>query len=61
MSLCFLMNKVVSIGGFFNVAMHFSVSYFGKFSISVEKKIHSVITLESNLLIDILNIIYPAP
>ena len=42
MSLCFLMNKVVSIGGFFNVAMHFSVSYFGNFSISVKKKIHSV-------------------
>ena len=38
MSLCFLMNNVVSIGGFFNVAMHFSVSYFGNFSISVKKK-----------------------
>ena len=27
---------------FLNVAMHFSVSYFSNFSISVEKKIHSV-------------------
>ena len=34
--------KLFQLVVFFNVAMHFSVSYFSNFSISVEKKIHSV-------------------